>query len=230
MFDITFISYNEPNADANWEKLKSRFPFARRVHGVEGIHNAHILAARKSRTSMFWVVDGDSQIADTFTFKDPDGVWIESVYVYKALNPVNGLSYGNGGVKLLPRVATMNMDTNSVDMTTSIVKHFTAVPEVASATYFNTDPFNAWRSAFRECVKLSSKVINGQVDAETEERLNVWCTKGAGVQYGINAIEGAQLGRAYGELNKDKPEELQKINDFKWLRSKFLESANSALT
>jgi len=38
MYDIIFISYNEPNADKNWLALKSRFPMAKRVHGIKGIH------------------------------------------------------------------------------------------------------------------------------------------------------------------------------------------------
>jgi hypothetical protein len=47
MYDIIFISYNEPNADANFAKLKARFPYAQRINGVKGIHQAHIAAAKK---------------------------------------------------------------------------------------------------------------------------------------------------------------------------------------
>ena len=47
MYDIVFISYQEPNADENYDKLKERFPLAKRVHGVKGIHQAHIEAAKK---------------------------------------------------------------------------------------------------------------------------------------------------------------------------------------
>mgnify|MGYP001460781096 CR=1 FL=1 len=32
--DIVFMSYDEPNADQNWEKLKTKYPRAKRVHGV----------------------------------------------------------------------------------------------------------------------------------------------------------------------------------------------------
>ena len=44
MYDIVFISYQEPNADENYNKLLKRFPLAKRVHGVKGIHQAHILS------------------------------------------------------------------------------------------------------------------------------------------------------------------------------------------
>ena len=37
MFDIIFMSYQEPNADENWQRLVDKFPWARRVHGVKGL-------------------------------------------------------------------------------------------------------------------------------------------------------------------------------------------------
>ena len=218
MFDIVFISYNEPNAEENWAKLKARVPFAKRVHGVKGIHQAHIKASNKVFTEMFWVVDGDSEILDPFCFEDPQGLWTESVYVYRARNPVNGLVYGYGGIKLLPTEMTRNMQLGNVDMTTSISSNFTAVPIIASSTNFNTDPFNTWKSAFRECVKLSSKVIEDS--NETIERLDVWCNVAEG-SFADCAIEGAIAGRHYGENNKGNIEALAKINDFDWLKRKF---------
>ena len=57
MYDIVFISYGEPNAEANWARLKNRYPLAKRVKDVKGIHQAHIAAAGKAFTKMFWVVD-----------------------------------------------------------------------------------------------------------------------------------------------------------------------------
>lgn len=192
------------------------FPISRRVHGVKGIHQAHIAAATKCRTKMFWVVDGDSTILDSFDFHDPAELWKpeESVYVYQSQNPINGLSYGYGGIKLLPRERTINMDTTTVDMSTSIGNYFNSVKQIASVTNFNTDPFNTWKSAFRECVKLSSKIIDRQVDSETEERLDTWCTVGADKPYGEYAIAGAKLGRQWG---LDNPNSLNQINNFNWL-------------
>ena len=223
MFDIAFISYNEPNADENWNKLKSRFPFARRTHGIKGIHNAHIAAATKCYTKMFWVVDGDSEILDTFNFESPKEVWEDCSYVYRARNPVNGLVYGNGGVKLLPTYDTINMQVGTIDMTTSISKHFSPVNIIASVTKFDVDPFNTWKSAFRESVKLSSKSINRQVSAETEERLETWCSVGNG-DFGEWSIKGALLGKQYGCENATDPDALYKINEFDWLHNYFLSS------
>ena len=68
MYDIVFISYQETNADENYSLLKEKFPSVKRVHGVKGIHQAHIAAAKKCFTKMFWIVDGDAVIANDFDF------------------------------------------------------------------------------------------------------------------------------------------------------------------
>jgi len=220
MYDIIFISYQEPNADENFAKLKARFPRSQRVHGVKGIHQAHIAAAKKSFTKMFWVVDGDAEIVDEFNFDyivpNED---LECVHVWRSRNPVNSLEYGYGGVKLLPKRLTQNMNIINTDMTTSISKWFKAMPDVSNITKFNTDPFNSWKSAFRECVKLSSKIIDRQENNETEERLNIWCEETSD----IDAQQGAIAGKAYGSEHKNDSEALSKINDFDWLQEKFYE-------
>ena len=221
-YDIIFISYNEPNADENYQRLLKRFPNTQRVHGVTGIHNAHIQAAKISKTSMFWVVDGDSQIVDEFDFDYVVNPWDrDAVSVWKSINPINNLSYGNGGVKLLPKDLTMELDTSTIDMTTSISKKFNSIDQISNLTIFNTDPFNTWKSAFRECVKLSSKIIDGQVDIETETRLNVWCTVGFEQTYGEYAIKGANSGRNFGIKYRNNLEEISKINDWEWLTGEF---------
>lgn len=218
MYDIIFISYQEPNADTNFAKLKARFPRAQRVHGVKGIHQAHIAAAKKSFTKMFWVVDGDAEIVDTFNFDYVADDWSqECVHVWRSINPVNGLEYGYGGVKLLPKALTVKMDTTKPDMTTSISPLFKAIDEVSNVTAFNTDPFNSWKSAFRECCKLASKLIDRQDNTETELRLDRWCVVGSD----LDAIAGARAGRAYGTSHKDDLEALKKINDFDWLKEQF---------
>jgi hypothetical protein len=119
-------------------------------------------------------------------------------------------------VKLLPKKQTLAMDTGKPDMTTSIGTRFNAMPEVSNITAFNTDPFSTWRSAFRECCKLASRVIDGQVDEETEHRLTIWRTVGTD-----DSIAGAVAGTFWGTLNKDNLEELIKINDYNWLREKY---------
>lgn len=223
-YDIIMITYDEPDGESNFQKLKFRFNRAKRIHGIKGIHQAHIEAAKLAQTEMFWVVDGDAEIVEdfdfSFTLEKPDNV----VRVWRCKNPINDLVYGYGGVKLLPRKETLNMSFDKPDMTTSISNRFIPVQVLSNITRFNISEFHTWRSAFRECCKLASKVIDRQKDEETIKRLDIWCTVGADRLYGNYAISGAIAGRKYGEEHKNNKEMLMKINDFNWLREKFHES------
>jgi len=224
LYDIVFISYYEPSAEENYTRLTTQFSdrVIHRVTNVTGIHNAHIQAATLSTTPMFWVVDADAILMDDFKLDlllpkyDRD-----AVFVWKSKNPVNSLEYGYGGVKLLPKKETIEMDVTSTDMTTSISKKFNAMPNVSNITAFNVDPFNTWKSAFRECVKLSSKTIDGQIDTETEQRLDAWCSLNESAPYGFYAYLGALAGRAYGQENAGNKPALVLINDFSWLKNQF---------
>jgi len=229
-FDIVFISYNETTADDHYVKLLERFPRALRVHGVKGIHQAHIAAAKLATTEMFWVVDADAIIEDNFTFEfdyipfynvQSRKMLYSIVHVWFSKNPINNLIYGYGGVKLLPRELTINMSVYTADMTTSISNRFKAVPIVSNITAFNTDPFSTWKSAFRECVKLSSKIIDGQVSNETEDRLDAWCVLNNSAPYGVFAYAGALAGKQYGQENAGNLPALSLINDFDWLQTQF---------
>lgn len=225
MYDIIFISYNEPEADDNYQNLKERFPLAKRVHGVKGIHQAHIAAAKRAFTKMFWAVDGDAVILNDFNFDyEVDEYNLDVVHVWRSLNPINSLTYGYGGVKLLPRQLTMNMDISSVDMTMSISSKFKAMDTVSNITAFNTDAFTTWRSAFRECCKLA--VINNE---ESLARLHFWCQLNDTVPYGGFAYIGALAGKMYGEKNASNKEALAKINNFTWLEALWLAERSQLL-
>jgi hypothetical protein len=226
MYDIAFISYKEKNANNNFLKLLSHILPKNnrifRIENVEGIHLAHIEAAKQVNTPMFYVVDADAKLLPNFKFDitlDPSEEDI--VHVWRSINPINYLEYGYGGVKLLPRNLTLNMDTTNPDMTTSISSRFKAMEEVSNITAFNTDPLSTWRSAFRECAKLASRTILGQLDNETAHRLNVWTHIGGDKPFGEYAKGGASAGEWFGKTYKDNKEMLAKINDYEWLASEF---------
>ena len=218
-YDIVMISYDEPDCEENYQELKKRFPRAKRIHGVKGIHQAHIEAAKLCTTELFWAVDGDAQIVDDFNFDyaSPDDEK-DFVKVWRSRNPINDLEYGYGGVKLLPRSLTEHMDTSKPDMTTSISRKFKPIQQVSNITAFNSDEFRTWRSAFRECTKLSSKTIARQKNEETEKRLEAWTTRGHDRRFGQYALDGARAGMEFGISNGV---DLRVINDFDWLREQF---------
>jgi len=218
-YDIVMISYDEPDCEENFKELKKRFPRVKRIHGVKGIHQAHIEAAKLCTTELFWVVDGDAQIVNDFNFDyaSPDDEK-DYVKVWRSCNPINDLEYGYGGVKLLPRALTEHMDTSKPDMTTSISRKFKPIQQVSNITAFNSDEFRTWRSAFRECAKLSSKTIARQKNEETEKRLEAWTTRGQDRRFGQYALDGASAGVEFGLSNGV---DLTLINDFDWLREQF---------
>lgn len=219
-YDIIFISYDEPYADANYEKLVSRFPNAKRIHGIYGIHKAHIEAAKLATTSHFWVVDADAEIVPTFNFDFETYYNDNCVRVWRAINTANDLQYGYGGVKLLPKTETLNMRLASVDMTTNISWNYKPIHVVSNYTNFAKDPFTAWRGAFRECVKLSISLIKNS-DSEIQKRLDIWCTVAHG-PYAKYVLAGANSGRAYGIEHQHNMGFLKMINNYRFLQSTFI--------
>lgn len=221
-FDIVFLSFDESNSESHFDNLKRRFPRAKRVHGVKGIYAAHRRAAEIVSTSMFYVVDADAEILPEFDFSyQPHSLDRLSVHVWHSRNPVNDLEYGYGGIKLFPTQLLLDYQGSPVDFTTSVSTSFKVVPEVSNITRFNTDPFSAWRSGFRECAKLASKIIDKQDNTETEHRLAVWCSVGEHREFGDFTIMGAKEGAEFGTAQKDQPDMLGLINDFSWLEKRF---------
>ena len=228
-YDIIFISYREEYANSNYNKLCThpgvRGNVIKRIHGIDGIRQAHIAAAKLATTSMFWVVDADAIIEDDFSFDlSLSEEEYNIVHVWHSKNPVNNLVYGYGGVKLLPRTATMETSNDVVDFTSSITGSYKVMPAISNVTAFNTDPLSTWRSAFRECAKLSSNIIPGQDSAESAERLQVWLNATTtNSEFGEYAKAGASAGNWFGTTYREDKKMLAKINDYNWLALEFNE-------
>jgi len=226
-YDVVMLSYREPEADANYAKLLEKVPNAKRVHGVKGIFNAHQKASEIADTKMFYVIDADAILLDDFKFEYFPTVWDEdTVHVWKSKNPINGLVYGFGGLKLFPTQLVRDAKEWKVDFTTSISDKFKAMPSTANYTAFNTNPYDTWKSAFRECTKLASSIIQKSKKDETDERLETWCTINNGAKFGEYALKGANSGRDYGTKHAGDEDALSKINDYDWLHKKFEEDTN----
>lgn len=223
-YDVVFISYDEPFANANFERLKERIPYIKRVNGVKGIFEAHKMAFDIAESPMVYIVDADAIVTDDFDFAfKPEEENKSRIHVWRSMNPINDLSYGYGGVKLFPTFLLRECEDWCIDFTTTIGDGLIVKEEVSNITAFNSDEYSTWRSAFRECAKLSAKIIPGQdTDPDTAERLDVWCTVGSDREFGEYAISGAINGREFGDANKDNQETMNLINDFNWLKERFL--------
>jgi hypothetical protein len=213
MYDVFFLSYDEPYADEYWKVLKEQVPSARRCRGVEGIRAAHEQCAKLSHTSHFFVVDADNQVIKSEIFDYEISQWdVDYVHLWFARNPVNGLEYGWGGIKLFPNIFSRHTEPK-IDMTTGF--SLKIMEEVASITHFNVTPYETWRSAFRECVKLTLSDSE-----ESAQRRNVWLQKATGANAEWST-RGALDGIEYAVDHLGRQDDLMKINNYAWLRERF---------
>jgi len=221
-YDIFFISYHEKNADRDFKRLRDRFPRVQHVSGIKGIHNAHTHCAELSKTPMFWTVDADTLVDASFVFDyRPPDYDKQYLHLWYSRNPVNGLSYGWGAVKLWPTALVREFRSNWLDFTTT-VGNIKIIPDIIATSQFNCDRMSTWRSAFRESVKLCHNVANGD-HIESTERLMVWLTVANEVEWAQDSLQGARAGvEFYLETRLiDRLDKLKKINDFDWLIKQF---------
>ena len=207
--DVVFLSYDEPNADLHYADLCNKVPWAKRVHGVKGSDEAHKEAARQSETDWVITVDADN-IVDSRFFNidfDPSKKEIQ-VYSWLARNKINGLLYGNGGLKIWRKDFILNMKTHEASDSDRAQVDFCwedgyrQFKECYSETVITGSPFQAWRAGFREGVKMTLldgiKVppmeIKERVWWHNIHRLRMWSTVGAHEENGIYAVYGARLG------------------------------------
>ena len=66
--EIFFIDYGTSWSNQNYERLKVRYPFARKIN-KDSLENIFALTAKKSNTHQFWVIDGSIKIFAYFSLK-----------------------------------------------------------------------------------------------------------------------------------------------------------------
>jgi hypothetical protein len=237
--DIFYISYDEPNAEEHWADLLNKVPWAKRVHGVKGFDAAHKAAANQSETDRFITVDGDNIVMDDFFEQvldvpdtDHDGNNIsESIFSWNAKNILNGLVYGNGGLKCWPTEYTKTINTHEAatdgeGMEFCWKLNYIQLNDTFSEVHQTASPFQAFRAGFREGVKMSldqgarvkpdefiQKIWYGNYN-----RLQTWCNIGSDVENGLWAIYGARLGCQMAVLSDW---DTNQISDFEWFKDFF---------
>ena len=237
--DIFYISYDEPNCEENWADLLNKVPWAKRVHGVKGFDAAHKQCAEQSETDRFITVDGDNIVMDEFfentlefPEKDHDGNDIsESIFSWNAKNLLNGLVYGNGGLKCWPKEYTLGINTHEAatdgeGMEFCWKLNYIQMNDIFSEVHQTASPFQAFRAGFREGVKLSldqgtrvkPQEFRDKIWYGNFNRLNVWCNIGTDVENGWWAIYGARLGCEKTVLS-DWDTNL--ISDYDWFKEFF---------
>ena len=217
--DVVFISNGEPMAEENWQNLLRICPRAKRSDGVDGRELAYKTAASLSTTDWFFAVFAKTEVLEDFTFEfQPDRLQEPKHYIFHSRNPLNGLEYGAMNINLYN--VQLVLDTApGLDFTLS--KLHTVIPEVASISRFNTDPWITWRSAFREVLKLKLEVDEG-AGFELQHRLRVWCelAEGDNAEY---CLQGANDALEYYNSVSGDYEMLKLSFDWPWLQQFYLD-------
>jgi hypothetical protein len=210
--DCIYLSYDEPQKEEFWVKIRNMVPWAQRVDGVKGSDAAHKAAAAASSTERFILIDGDNLPDESFfnlTLELKDEQYEQAVFRWRARNNINGLMYGNGGMSSWTRTFVNNMQTHeNTDGRDETVVEFCfdplywAMHDCYSTTYPNGSAKHAWRAGFREGVKMclnkGSKPTVAEFKTRVHQRnldhLTIWHNIGADVDYGLWAIAGARMG------------------------------------
>ena len=210
--DCIYLTYDEPQKEEFWVKIRNMVPWAKRVDGVKGSDAAHKAAAAASDTERFVLIDGDNLPDEKFfnlTLELKDDQYEQAVFRWRARNHVNGLMYGNGGLSCWTRqfVNSMKTHENTDGRDETVVEFcfdplYWAMHDCYSTTYPNGSAQHAWRAGFREGVKMCLNKGSKPTVAEFRDRvhqrnldhLTVWHNVGADVDYGLWAIAGARMG------------------------------------
>ncbi|MEU2670053.1 hypothetical protein ABZ622_14495 [Streptomyces sp. NPDC007164] len=220
-FDAVQLSYDEPLAGSLHTRLARVLGGSvKRLHGVRGMRRAYRLTAELVDTETFFLADGDFAIDPEFSAAavEPlaDGV---AMRVWQAVNPVNGLTYGYGGLKLISRTALREMG-QAVDVLAALPGRVEFYRQTAGITRFNQSPFHAWKAGFRECAMLARGSEYGMTDASAQERIGAWTSSRDG-EYGPYAASGAHDGLDFAKAAARDPQRFEVLNDPTWLHRHF---------
>ena len=238
-FDMVFISYDEPNAEENYNRLAEVAPWVKHSHGVFGSDAAHKAAADLAETDRFITIDADNIVRPEFLNVEVDMRKIRSTDVisWAGKNTVNGLVYGNGGIKCWPKEVVYNMQTHEnapegdkraqVDFCWNI--NYVQMNNIYCDVMNNGSPLQAWRAGFREGVKMG--LVDGDVIDPSElkqkvhnknyKRLLTWMSVGDDAENGIWAIYGARLGCHMTNITRESWD-WRNVRDFDWLSNYFM--------
>jgi len=185
--DIVFISNGESNAEKNWEHLHQVHQGSNRivrVDGVKGRAEAYRAALEASNTDWAFCVFAKLEVDIHFDWTwQPDRLQEPKHYIFHAHNPVNGLEYGHMAMIAYNKKLVMVNQAQGLDFT--LDQAHEVVPLLSGIARYADDPWIAWRSAFRECLKLKHSLPN----IDNNYRLTQWLsTNKASTVAGWSAI------------------------------------------
>jgi hypothetical protein len=229
--DFVYISYDEPNAEENYHDLLSKKADAKRVDKVKGFDKAHQRAGEIATTEFVVIVDGDNRVVKELFFPTAeiaeDLLKPNQVISWSSKNVINGLIYGNGGLKIWPRDLLKTLDCHDSGKGNDWcfqIPYF-QMNDWYSYSFCNASPFQAFRAGFREGIKLTLN-LEGQRFPEMLSNINVipevnirrllaWMNVGSDAVNGRLANYGARLGFLKSVCEEDF--DINVISDFGWI-------------
>jgi hypothetical protein len=220
--DIVFISNGEPYAEFNYDHLKWAVQMegldCNHIHhskGVNGRVAAYQAAARMSTTPWFFAVFAKLEVDHRFDWTwQPDRMQQPKHYIFHAGNPVNGLVYGHQA--MIAYNKKLALENTGVGLDFTLDQAHEVVPILSGTANYAETPWMAWRTAFREAIKLRASLP----DVENEYRLKVWLKEDSGtIANGHWSSKGAQDAvEYYDEVGGDFAA-LKKSYEWSWLAS-----------
>ena len=221
--DVVFISNGESCAVHNLWVLNSCLGDhpKNKVHIVENVNGraaAYHAAARASTTPWFFAVFAKLEVDWYFPWEwQPDRMQEPKHYIFHAHNEVNGLEYGHQAMIAYNKELVLNNPGVGLDFTLDSAHE--VVPILSGTARYCSTPWIAWRTAFREVLKLRASLP----DVESEYRIKAWCTPRDPKHAVIINQEWSHIGALdaldyYDEVNGDF-DALKKSYEWDWLTS-----------
>jgi hypothetical protein len=214
--DIVFISNGESIADKHYQKLcqcvKDKPNRIVRIDKVDGRVNAYRAALESSQTPWAFCVFAKLEIDCNFDWNwRPDSTQPLKHYIFHAHNPVNHLEYGHQA--LIAYNKSLVLCNQGIGLDFTLDQPHETIPILSGIAHYNLDPWTAWRTAFRECIKLKYNK-----DSISQYRLSQWLN----IDY-INdsiscySLKGAQDAVDYYQTVSGNFSELKKSYSWVWL-------------
>jgi len=217
LLDIVFISNGETSADQHWQDLVYALQRGHdnrvvRVDGVTGRVAAYHAAAQASLTPWFFAVFAKLKVSQHFDWSwQPDRLQEPKHYIFHARNPVNGLEYGHQA--LIAYNKKLVLDNPGIGLDFTLDQAHEVVPIVSGIANYHYSKWVAWRTAFREVIKLKHSLP----DVENEYRLTRWLTALNNVENSEYSVWGAEDAVEYYDGVAGDFSELRKSYDWAWL-------------
>jgi hypothetical protein len=225
LLDIVYISNGEPSADLHWLNLTAISTYSMNIVNrisrsdrVNGRVAAYRAAAELSQTPWFFAVFAKLKVDSNFDWSwQPDRLQEPKHYIFHAYNPITALTYGHQAIIAYNRELVLTNPAPGLDFT--LDQAHEVVPIMSGVAEYNASAWMAWRTAFRECVKLKHSLP----DVENEYRLSQWLsntrTFRSLLQNSEWSVRGAEDAVEYYEQVNGDFAELRKSYDWEWLAS-----------